>query len=64
MSEAKHEAINVEGIKILASKQLLHRFTIALARVKAGNTSDHLLSKISQIAYSLYRAKEISKKVY
>ena len=38
--------------------------SIALAQVKAGNTSANLLNKIRQIIYSSYRAKEITKKVY
>ena len=51
-------------IKILTSKQMLQRLPIALAQVKAGNTSENLLNEIRQIIYSLYRAKEITKKVY
>ena len=43
---------------------MLQRLTIALAQVKTGNTSENLLNKIRQIIYSLYRAKEITKKVY
>ena len=43
---------------------MLQRLTIALAQVKAGNTSGNLLNKIRKIIYSLYRAKEITKKVY
>ena len=43
---------------------MLHRLPIALAQVKAGNTSENLLNEIKQIIYSLYRAKEITKKVY
>ena len=39
------------------------RLSIALAQVKAGNSSESLLSKIRKIAHSLYRAKQISKKV-
>lgn len=35
-----------------------------LAQVNAGNTSQDLLNEIRQLAYSLYRAKKISKKVY
>ena len=31
---------------------------IALAQVKAGNTSENLLDEIRPIIYSLYRAKE------
>ena len=38
--------------------------TIALAQVKAGNTSEKLLNEIKQIIYSLHRAKEITNKVY
>ena len=51
-------------IKILTPKQILQRFSIALAQVKSGNTSENLLTEIRQIIYSLYRAKEITKKVY
>ena len=43
---------------------MLQRLPIALAQVKAGNTSENLLNKIRQIIYSLYRAKEVTKKVY
>ena len=39
---------------------MLQRLPIAIAQVKAGN----LLRKIRQIVYSLYRAKEVTKKVY
>ena len=48
----------------LTLKQMLQRLPIALAQVKAGNTSENLLNEIRQIIYSLYRAKEITKKVY
>ena len=40
------------------------RLPIALAQVKGGNTSENLINEIRQIIYSLYRAKEITKKVY
>ena len=53
-----------KGIKILTPKQMLQRLPIALAQVKAGNTSENLLYEISQILYSLYREKEVTKKVY
>ena len=52
------------GLKILTPKQMLQRLPIALASVKAGNASEKLLSEIRQIIYSLYLAKEITKKVY
>ena len=41
---------------------MLQRLPIALAQVKASNTSENLLNKIKQIIYSLYRAKEFTKK--
>ena len=50
--------------KILTPKQMLQRLSIALAQVKAGNISENLLNEIRQIIYSLYQAKEITKKVY
>ena len=53
-----------ERIKILTPNQMLKRLPIALAQVKAGNNSESLLNEIRQIAYSLYRSKEITKKVY
>ena len=43
---------------------MFQRLPIALAQVKACNTSDNLLIEIRQIIYSLYGAKEITKKVY
>ena len=43
---------------------MLQRLQIALAQVKAGNTSENLLNEIRQIIYPLYWAKEITKKVY
>ena len=52
------------GLKILTCKQMLQRLSIALAQVKAGSTSENSLNEIRQIIYSLYRAKEITKKVY
>ena len=52
------------GLKILAPKQMLKRLPIALAQTSAGNNSEILLSEIWQIVYSLYRSKEITKKVY
>ena len=52
------------GLKILTPNQMLQRLPIALAQVKAGNNSEILLNEIRQIVYSLYRSKEITKKVY
>ena len=39
ISEAMYRTKHGEGLKILTSKQMLQRFPIALAQVKAGNTS-------------------------
>ena len=65
VSEGKNKAKN-EGkeLKILTTKQLLQRLPIALAQVKAGKTPKNLLNKVKQIVYSLYKSKEITKKVY
>ena len=48
----------------LSPKQMLQRLPIALAQVKADNTSENLPNEIRQIICSLYPAKEITKKVY
>ena len=68
MSEAKSKAKENETkgkeLKILTPKQILQKFPIALAQVKAGNNSQNLLNEIRQIIYSLYQSKEITKKVY
>ena len=53
-----------EGLKILTPTQMFKRLPIALAQIKAGNNSESSLNEIRQIAYSLYRSKEITKKVY
>ena len=37
------------GLKILTPKQMLQRFPIALAQIKAGNNSKKLLNEIRQI---------------
>ena len=52
------------GLKILTPNQMFKRSPIALAQISASNNSESLLNKIRQIAYSLYRSKEITKKVY
>ena len=63
-SESKHKAKYRKGLKILSRKQILQRLPIALAQVKASNTSENLLNEIRKNIYSLYRAKEITKNVY
>ena len=56
---AKQNETKGKGLKILTTKQMLQRFLIALAQVKAGNNSENLLNEIRQIIYSLYQSKEI-----
>ena len=43
---------------------MLKRLTIAIAQISAGNNSESLLNETRKIVYSLYRSKEITKKVY
>ena len=53
VSEAIYKTKHGKGLHILTSKQMLQRLPIALAQVKAGNTSN-----------KIYWTKEITKKVY
>ena len=46
MSEAKNKATKGTGLKMLIPKQMLQRLPIALAQVKAGNSSESLLGKL------------------
>ena len=41
----------------ICPKQMLQRFPIALAQLKAGNTTENLLSEITRVTYSLYLEK-------
>ena len=50
--------------KILTIKQMLQTLPIALAQVKAVNTSKNLINKIRQIIYFSYWAKQITKNVH
>ena len=63
-SQEDEESQEGKGLKILTPNQMLKRLPIALAQVKSGNNSESLLNEIRQIVYSLYRSKEITKKVY
>ena len=62
--EAKYKVKHGKGLKILTPKHILQRLSIALAQVKAGNTSENFLNEIKKYIYSLYETKEIAKKVY
>ena len=56
------EVSDLSYLKILSPEQMLQRLPTALAQVKAGNISEKLLNEIKQFIYSLYCAKEITKK--
>ena len=64
ISEAKIKATMETGLNIITAKQMLQRLSIALAQVRAGNSSESLLNEIRQIVYSLYQSKQIAKRVY
>ena len=52
------------GLKILTYEEMLKRLLLLLSEISAGSNSESLLNEIRQIVYSLYRSKEITKKVY
>ena len=60
--EAKCKAKCGSGLKILTSRQTIQILLIALAQVKAIDTSENLLNEISQIIYSLYQEKKLLKR--
>ena len=64
LKKAEGRGIKGKGLKILIPNQMLKRLPTALAQIKAGNNSESLLNEIRQIVYSLFRSKEITKKVY
>ena len=53
-----------KGLKILTPNQMLSRLPISLAQLKAGNDSENLKNEISQLLYSLYRSKKLTKQLY
>ena len=60
MHDARYDATYGKGPKMLIPKQTVQRLPIALAQVKACNTSENLLTEIYLIIHSLYQAKEIT----
>ena len=54
VSESKHKAKDGEGLKILSSKQMLQRLTIALPQAKAGKTSKNVLNEMRQRHYKFF----------
>ena len=57
LSEAKYKARYGRDLKILTANHMFQRLPIALAQVKAVNTSGNLLKEIRQIIYCPYWAK-------
>ena len=62
ISDCVSEISGSSHLKILSPKDMLQRLPIALARVRARNTSENLLNEILQTIYNLYRAKKMIKK--
>ena len=52
-----------KGLKSLTPNQILSRLSITLAHLKAGNNSEKLKNKISQLLYSFYRSKKLTKQI-
>ena len=52
-----------QALKILTPNQILSRLPVALAQSKAGNDSEKLKNETSEILYSLYRSKKLTKKL-
>ena len=59
----KEEVKQGKGLEILTPNNLLTRFLILLARIKAGNNSYKLKNEIRQILCLLYQHNKITKKV-
>ena len=51
-------------LKILMPNQMLSRLPISLAELQAGNNSQKVENEISQLLYSLYCSKNMTKQVY
>ena len=60
-NNATHDVKYRKGLKILILKQILQRLSIALAQVKAGNTSKKLLNEIRQIIICIEQKKSLKK---
>ena len=66
-SETEKEAAERQkgqGLKILTPQQMFTRLPILLAQLKAGNNTQRRKNEIRQLLYSLYRSKNLSKKIY
>ena len=58
------ESLKGKGLRILTPNQMLNRLPITLAQLKAGNNFEQLKNEISQLLYSLYRSKRLTKQLY
>ena len=58
------ESLKGKGLRILTPNQMLNRLPITLALLKAGNNFEQLKNEISQLLYSLYRSKRLTKQLY
>ena len=63
ISETRYASVHEKGLITLTPTKMLQRLPIALAQGKTGNTSENLLNETRQITYTLYRAKEMTKRV-
>ena len=63
-SAAERRNIERKALEILTPNQMLSRLPITLAQLKAGNNSEKLKNEIRQLLYSLYRSKNLTKKLY
>ena len=53
-----------ERLKILTNKRMFNRLPVLLAQIQAGNNSKSLRKEATQILYSLYRSKVLTKNLY
>ena len=53
----------MEGVTNINFYTNASKITIAIAQLKAGNTSENLLNEIRQVIYSMHRGKGITKNV-
>ena len=64
VENGKEKIQSARGLKIMTASQLITRLPILLAQKQAGNNSQKLNNEIRQIIYSLYRSKNLSKRIY
>ena len=64
LSEAKCKAEYEKRLKILSTKRILQRLSIALAKSKAGNAFESLLNGIRQVIYKFcIKQKKLLKSI-